>query len=267
MKAFSKLSTRKKEELLGFLILTAGALLFLSLITHTIEDDYRLGGGISFAIFEFTSDNWIGLVGAAISFALYYLLGLLAFIVPAYAVIMGVRYLFRWNLPRFRKKVLYVFLILSALVLLFSIKYVQYNGEVDYINTPGGAICIGLTSFVIKFFGKVGAFLLFLSTILVLTSLLVEWRPRWWDTKIAKLPDRIWTRFLSIFGIAQIKSKTKTAKARTKSKSKSKSKFSIQSLFNPLISLYSNVKDLSEKKQQMKMMRSMRHKKIRQMAK
>ena len=220
-------------------MLTVGALLFLSLITHSAQDDMHLGGGLSFAIFEFTSDNWIGLIGAALSYSLYYILGLLAFFVPIYAVISGVRYLFKWKLPKLRKKFWYSLLIIASLFLILSIKYVHSNTSIDFVSTPGGALIIGLASFITRFFGKVGAFLIFFASILVLSSLLIEWRPVWWNKKVASLPANIQQKILSLFGI-----KSKTGKKNSRSKAKSSHSFQFKSLFSPISSAYHKIADI-----------------------
>ena len=237
MKALSNLPERRKEELLGILMLTLGALLFLSLATHSDQDDMHLGGGISFALFEFTSDNWIGLMGAAISYLMYYVLGLLAFFVPVYAIISGVRYLFKWKLPQIRKKFWYSLFIIASLCLILSIKYVHSHSDIDFVNTPGGALIVGLASFVTHLFGTVGAVLIFVASMLVLVSLLIEWRPQWWDKKVATLPANIQKKILAIFGI---KSKT-SAKKPAKSKSKTVSGFQFNSLMKPFAAIYDKI--------------------------
>ena len=240
MKALSNLPERRKEELLGILMLTVGALLFLSLITHSAQDDLHLGGGLSFTLFEFTSDNWIGLIGAAISYMMYYVLGFLAFFVPIYAVISGVRYLFKWKLPKLRKKFWYSLLIISSLCLILSIKYVHSNSSIDFINTPGGALIVGLASFVTHLFGTVGAAVIFISSILVLTSLLIEWRPQWWDKKVATIPANIQRKIMAMFGV-----KTKTAQtARKSARTKSKSDFQFKSLLKPFTFVYHKIADV-----------------------
>ncbi|NIP43481.1 MAG: DNA translocase FtsK [candidate division Zixibacteria bacterium] len=214
MKALANLSPRRKDEFLGLLMLTLGALIFFSLVSHSQHDDYQLSENWGFDIFEVIPDNWVGLVGAMLSHLLYYLLGLLAFFLPVFAVLTGVKYLFRWKLPKLRKKIFYTFMISSALALLLSVKYVHVGGEVDFISTPGGALAVGVASFIIRFFGKVGSFLLFLAAIIILLFLLIEWRPSWWEKKIASIPDRVRDWMLSLFGIGMTTKKTKSSGAK-----------------------------------------------------
>ncbi len=211
MKALANLSPRRKDEFLGLLMLTLGALIFCALISHSQHDDIRLSENMGFDVFEIIPDNWVGLIGAVLSHLLYYLLGMLAFFLPVFAVITGVKYLFRWKLPRLRKKLFYTFLISSALALLLSVKYVHEGGHIEFVSTPGGALAIGIASFIIRFFGRVGSLILFAGVILMLLFMLVEWRPSWWDKKIATLPAQVRNWILSIFGIGE---KAKKAKSR-----------------------------------------------------
>jgi S-DNA-T family DNA segregation ATPase FtsK/SpoIIIE len=217
MKALSNLSPRRKEEFLGLLMLAAGILVFFALVSHTTNDDFNLGEKSGLAVFDVAPDNWIGLVGAAVSYLLYYLLGVLAFFLPVYALLSGVRYLFRWKLPWLRKKILYTFMISSALVLILSSRYVDAGGNIDFMSTPGGAMSVGIASFIIRFFGKVGAFLLFFTSIIILFFFLIEWRPSWWDKNITTLPSRVRQRLFAFFGIGATVKKTKSRKtpART----------------------------------------------------
>jgi S-DNA-T family DNA segregation ATPase FtsK/SpoIIIE len=213
MKVLANLSPRRKDEFLGLLMLTLGALIFCALISHSQHDDIRLSENMGFDVFEIIPDNWVGLIGAVLSHLLYYLLGMLAFFLPVFAVITGVKYLFRWKLPRLRKKLFYTFLISSALALLLSVKYVHEGGHIEFVSTPGGALAIGITSFIIRFFGRVGSLILFAGAILILLFMLVEWRPSWWDKKIAAIPAQVRNWILSIFGIGE---KAKKAKAKSK---------------------------------------------------
>ncbi|MBD3218473.1 MAG: DNA translocase FtsK [candidate division Zixibacteria bacterium] len=214
MKALANLSPRRKDEFLGLLMLTLGALIFCALISHSQHDDIRLSENMGFDVFEIIPDNWVGLIGAVLSHLLYYLLGMLAFFLPVFAVITGVKHLFRWKLPRLRKKLFYTFLISSALALLLSVKYVHEGGHIEFVSTPGGALAIGISSFVIRFFGQVGSLILFAGAILILLFMLVEWRPSWWDKKIATIPSRVRNYILSVFGIGEKAKKAKSGKQK-----------------------------------------------------
>jgi len=243
MKALDNLSPRRKEELLGLLILTLSFLIFFSLASHSAADDSILGEGLDFSIFEVSPDNWIGLLGAALSYLLFYLLGLLAFFIPVFAVLMGVRYLFRWQLPWIRKKVFYTCLICVSLALVLSGKYVQSQGEIDFVNTPGGAVAFSVTGVFIKLFGKVGAFIVFIAAIIFLFFLLIDWRPKWWEKSIASVPSRIKERTLAFFGIGTTKVKAK----KSRNPSKPKTGFRIKSIGRPFVYIFRKIGDLFRK--------------------
>jgi len=238
MKALAKIPPRRKEEILGLLLLTCGILIFLSLVSHSTEDDFNLTGELGFSLFEIIPNNWIGLVGAGLSYLLYYLVGFLAFFIPVYAVISGVGYLFRWKLPQLRKKVWYTFLILSALMIILSIQFVQHGGHIDFVTTPGGAISIGLASFVLRLFGTVGTALIFGALMVFFFFMLIEWRPSWWDKKVAAIPANVRRTISGWFGASK-KTKTKT-RAKTKSKTPSKP-FSFKRLLEPFKSAYNSM--------------------------
>jgi len=223
----ANLSPRRKDEFLGLLMLTLGALIFFSLVSHSQHDDISLSENRGFDIFEILPDNWVGLVGAMLSHLLYYLLGMLAFFLPVFALLTGVKYLFRWKLPRLRKKIFYTFLISSALALVLSVKYVDAGGHVEFVSTPGGALAVGVASFIIRFFGKVGSFLLFFSAIIILLFLLIEWRPSWWEKKITSIPERVRNWMLALFGIGAATKKAKSSRA----KSAKQKRFSLPRVF------------------------------------
>jgi S-DNA-T family DNA segregation ATPase FtsK/SpoIIIE len=216
MKAFANLNPRRKEELAGLLVLTLGCMVFFALATHSAADDSRLGQSLDFSIFEVAPDNWIGLVGAGLSYLLLYLLGLLAFFIPVYALLIGVRYLFRWHLPVFRKKVFYSLMICISLALILSVKYVQGQGKIDFITTPGGAATVTLTGVFLRLFGQAGSLILFVTAIIFLFFLLIDWRPRWWEKNIATVPGKIKAWMLGLFGIGTGGRTKKTSRTQAK---------------------------------------------------
>jgi S-DNA-T family DNA segregation ATPase FtsK/SpoIIIE len=216
MKAFANLNPRRKEELAGLLVLTLGCMVFFALATHSAADDSRLGQSLDFSIFEVAPDNWIGLVGAGLSYLLLYLLGLLAFFIPVYALLIGVRYLFRWHLPVFRKKVFYSLMICISLALILSVKYVQGQGKIDFITTPGGAATVTLTGVFLRLFGQAGSLILFVTAIIFLFFLLIDWRPRWWEKNIATVPGKIKAWMLGLFGIGTGGRTKKTSRTQVK---------------------------------------------------
>ncbi len=238
MKALAKIPPRRKEEILGLLLLTCGILVFFSLVSHSTEDDFRITGEFGFSLFEIIPNNWVGLVGAGLSYLLYYTIGFLAFFIPVYAVISGVKYLFRWKLPQLRKKVWYTFLIISALVVILSIQYVHRGGHIDFISTPGGALAIGLASFVLRLFGTVGTIFIFGALMLFFFFMLIEWRPSWWDKKITAIPANVRTTIMGWFGVG---SKAKTS---ARSKKTTATKFRFSRLLEPFRSAYSSIVSL-----------------------
>jgi DNA segregation ATPase FtsK/SpoIIIE, S-DNA-T family len=237
MKALSNLSPRRKEETMGFLMLTLSVLLFFSLVSHSMQDDVEIGNNFNLKIFEVAAENWVGLIGAVISYLLYYLLGLLSYFLPIYALLLGVRFLLRWKLPWLRKKIHYAALICSSLFLILSVNYISGGGYIDFITTPGGAISIGIASFIIKLFGKLGALILFFSATVLTVFLLIEWRPRGWNKKIATVPARVKTWILSLFGITNASKKAK----RSKATSKKQNHFNPRIILTPFKSIAANI--------------------------
>ncbi len=238
MKAFANLNPRRKEELVGLLALTLGFLVFFSLATHSAADDSRLGQSLDFSIFEVAPNNWIGLVGAGLSYLLLYILGLLAFFIPVYALLAGVRYLFRWQLPIFRKKVFYSLWICISLALILSMKYAQSQGNIDFITTPGGAAAVTLTGVFIRLFGQAGSLILFITAIIFLFFLLIDWRPIWWEKNIATVPGKIKDWILGLFGIGAPRKAKKPIRGRVKSGTG----FQLKALAKPFARFFGNVK-------------------------
>jgi len=241
MKARSVLSARRKEELMGLVMITLAFLMLFSLVSHSVEDDFNLIGNTEISIFDYYPDNWVGLLGAGLSYILFYLIGFLSYFLPLFALFGGVKYLFRWKIPRLKIKSYYVFYLIAAVFMLLSIKYVDQGSSIDFISAPGGAITIGITSFFIKILGKVGTIALLFTITIVLVSMITEWRPSWWDSKIARVPKKVREKLNSFFGFSKAK-KSSTKKPQTETEAKSS--FSFKSIFKPFTIFAEKIKGI-----------------------
>ena len=213
MKMLAKIPTRRKEELAGLLSLALGMLLFFSLISHSPEDDFYLVGNIDISIFEVYAHNWVGLAGALLSYLLFYLMGLLAFFIPVFIVMSGLRYLFKWKLKAFRVKLYYIFAITAGVFLILSLRYVPTARQIDFMGTPGGALTVGVASFFVKFVGKIGAMVIFFTAILIMIMLVTEWRPSWLEKPSRDFPEKMKKKILGWFGILSSKNRRTAGKA------------------------------------------------------
>jgi len=86
MKLFKNISADRKNEIFGVLLWALALFVLLSLITYSYAGDTKFLNQLSWnslgKLFTHPVKNQAGIMGALVSYALYYLLGLSSFFLP-----------------------------------------------------------------------------------------------------------------------------------------------------------------------------------------
>ncbi len=158
------MNAKRLNEIKGVVLIAAGLIVLASLISFNPFD-------LSF----YTSDpnvpprNWIRGFGAYLAGALLFLFGWAAYVIPAFMLYLGVR-LFRQEIPDIRpaRMIGLGVCIVSLSCLAGMLQPLNKALQFSY----GGYMGFAVSSFVINYFGRLGAGILF-STLLILSFALV----------------------------------------------------------------------------------------------
>jgi len=157
------MTQQRINEILGFVYLAIAVLVFVSLISFSPAD---LG------VFASTPNpdmhNFVGIIGAYIGAALFFLIGQSAYIIPALCLI--------WAIDRFTSQQPQRSLIkFSGTAVLFlassALMALVFNGENTSRMRSGGISGMILSSLLEKYFGAIGSYVI-VSTLIILSVLL-----------------------------------------------------------------------------------------------
>ena len=181
-------------ELWSVIIICAGVLLFISLVSYRPNDiSYYLTPPNS------PTHNLLGPVGAWISFVLLFILGLAAYVIPVFCIVWGILKLRK--LPFKKRPDIYIFALCLAIISLCGL-LALLGGELTAAEkikllSPGGLVGIIIAQrLLVKYFGTVGTALILGSICIVSLVYLTEIRLwlliKWLGKIMAKCVRGIW---------------------------------------------------------------------------
>ncbi len=200
------------REVCGILIATFGLLLFLATLSYNSSD-------IGLFRNQTTAYNWIGPLGANISFVIFMYFGIAGYIIPWCVMWIGVSSVF-WSGSKIYPRILWFILALFSLAGLADMNNQLWHGIVEHLNigSPGGLFGEVLAQRSIGYWiGNAGAGLLFFVLLIISIA-------RMLDVHVLDLIKHFWSWFLN-----QIK------------KVKEYKKKKIDSIENPIESFNSNM--------------------------
>ena len=200
------------REVCGILIATFGLLLFLATLSYNSSD-------IGLFRNQTTAYNWIGPLGANISFVIFMYFGIAGYIIPWCIMWIGVSSVF-WSGSKIYPRILWFILALFSLAGLADMNNQLWHGVVEHLNigSPGGLLGEVLAQRSIGYWiGNAGAGLLFFVLLIISIA-------RMLDVHVLDLIKHFWSWFLN-----QIK------------KVKEYKKKKIDSIENPIESFNSNM--------------------------
>ncbi len=168
------LSESRKKEIIGVLLFALAFYVLLSLITYNHTHDLKViqkGVSLSHPVKAFSEKikNQGGLVGAFVSYWLYYFLGYSVLLFPFFLVLWGANRLFKIKIAFTLKKFLYFFVFLLLLGGLFSISTAAQEKPFDFNTiTLGGWCATCLALFSMKLFGVAGSYTIGITFLIVL---------------------------------------------------------------------------------------------------
>lgn len=178
------MTPRRKQEVLGILTILVALLTLTSLTTNSEKDEMFFMPGTMVSITEFHPENSVGYAGMYFSHLAYYVLGLLAFFIPAWCGLVGLRLLLKWDNSRYVKRLYYASGILFSIAILTALSAVSPPVEhVDYVHTLGGLLAHVIASLLFTIFSTIGTYLIAIAATLIFVSLLIEWRPEKWERR------------------------------------------------------------------------------------
>ena len=208
MKLFKNISPDRKNEVFGVLLWASALFILLSLFTYSYSKDARFfNQEFSWSNLEklFTQPirNQAGIIGALISYMLFYLFGLVAFFLPISLIFWGTVYLFKTELSTVFKKTIYIFIFILLLGIFFSISQAHSSIGLDFSRVSlGGWSSLLFAKFLVKIFGTFGSYTLSLALLIIVALLATPWKfseslifgktlfqrfydrgSRWWELK------------------------------------------------------------------------------------
>jgi len=178
------MSPRRKQEVLGVLMLLVALLTLTSLVTKTEQDEMFFMPGTTVSIVDFSPENSIGYVGMLFCHLAYYTLGMLSLFIPAWLLLMGLKILFKWEKPKCIKRLYYTAGIIFSISVIMALSAVTPPVEhVNYVDTLGGLLAHVIASLLYTLFSTVGTWLIACAAIVIFTSLLIEYRPEKWEKR------------------------------------------------------------------------------------
>lgn len=182
MKFLKNISAGRKDEIFGVLLWALALFICLSLFTYSYSRDtgfikHELSWGNLDKLFTYPLKNQAGIMGALVSYVLYYLLGIASFVLPMLFVFWGTNFLFKKNLSTLFKKTLYIFSLIFLLGIFFSLSRANSSTGADFSRiTLGGWGSLFFARILVKIFGTFGSYTLSLALIVVAVILITPWR-------------------------------------------------------------------------------------------
>jgi len=181
MKLFKNISADRKNEIFGVLLWALALFVLLSLITYSYAGDTKFLNQLSWnslgKLFTHPVKNQAGIMGALVSYALYYLLGLSSFFLPIILVFWGTNFLFKTEFSTLFKKTVYIFAFIFLLGIFFSISWTNASVGVDFSKvTIGGWFSLLFAKILVKIFGTFGSYTLSLAFLIVVALLATPWK-------------------------------------------------------------------------------------------
>jgi S-DNA-T family DNA segregation ATPase FtsK/SpoIIIE len=170
-----RLSSERRQELLGLFLLVLGLLLLLSLVSYRPEDIGHLDTGHG-------GSNWGGLAGLLVSHGLVWSIGLSAFAVPVCLIMWGVNRL-RQDDPE--RLVRWTVLAAGGIVVFCLVVALVAHGRLFWNVAPGGRLGAIIAGQLVRFVGTVGSYLVALVLIWTLLLMTTPFSLRRWMERLS----------------------------------------------------------------------------------
>ncbi|MDX1952169.1 MAG: DNA translocase FtsK [Verrucomicrobiota bacterium] len=190
----------RPNDVLGLVFLLFSTLLLVALLTYDRKD-------ISTTTLPVNSQihNWIGIAGARVAYAFFFVMGGAAYLVPVALAFIGMGYLMEF-LFYFQRRWLW-----SGVLILCCMGFLDLHGEYFTSLTrtlnapgPGGIVGQAMNSVLFSHFGRVGATIIFLTLYLISLLYLTNF-------KLGEWCRAVWQRYLESREEAKARAKNPSA--------------------------------------------------------
>ncbi|HEX9916459.1 MAG TPA: DNA translocase FtsK [candidate division Zixibacteria bacterium] len=178
MPIFRDLYHKRKNEILGLLLIALGLMLLISLLTYDAQRDLKyLKSQMSLGnLFTTRVNNAAGIVGLLVSYYLYYLLGVCALAVPLFTLAWGANRLFKWDPIWLLKKLLYLCLFFFLLGSTFFVSTVAGNRAWSFSRVEvGGWLALNFAKLWVVILGHIGSYLFLITLLIIIIVLITPW--------------------------------------------------------------------------------------------
>src|SRR6266850_1010531 len=185
----NEVHARGFADIIGIVLIAVSVLTLVALLSYDLKDVPA-----NTTDFNKTPSNWIGPAGAWLAYALFFVFGAGAYLLPILLLCFGLSYLFQLMAYFHRRWVWAATLLLCCMGLLDLNKTVKFlaNWQQNYAATSaGGWIGLMMNKYLFGHFGQVGATIIFatlyLISLLFLTNFqLGEWLRGLWRRRTAE---------------------------------------------------------------------------------
>ena len=178
MPFFSDVYEKRKDEIMGILLIALGLMLLVSLLTYDAQKDLSyLRSQMSLRNFFTTRvNNAAGIVGLSVSYLLFYLLGVCALALPLFVLSWGANRLFKWDPTWLHKKLIHLCLFFFLLGSTLFISRVATNQNWLFTKVEvGGWFALNFAKLWVVIFGRVGSYLFLVALLVVMLVLITPW--------------------------------------------------------------------------------------------
>jgi S-DNA-T family DNA segregation ATPase FtsK/SpoIIIE len=179
--ALSKvLGDKRKQEILGFLLIVLAIFVLISLATHKTADYKKMDQVVTWDdLFHLRISNSAGILGTLLSQALLWALGRSVFVLPLLMILAGWRFVFRFEGKNLRQKILLALVFVFALgTLVFLLRLDNPNVGADLTTSLSGKLGLYIAGFLKTLVGVTGGFALLAAIMIVTFFSVVPYRPK-----------------------------------------------------------------------------------------
>ncbi len=169
----SKKKTNRGKQILGVGLVIMALFVLVALVSHDRIDDARISGEVDGALnpWEINFANQAGMLGAYLSFLLYFVVGWLAFFIPLGLVSVSLGLFSKALVEKVRMRVILLFIVGLCATMMINIQFAEGSSIAPDSGAIGGYVGRLLTVLTLKLVGTTGSYLLLGGLVFILLLL------------------------------------------------------------------------------------------------
>jgi S-DNA-T family DNA segregation ATPase FtsK/SpoIIIE len=169
----SRKKSNRGKQIFGVGLVIVALFVLVALVSHDHIDDARIGGQVDGALnpWEINFANQAGMLGAYLSFLLYFVVGWLAFFIPLGLVSVSLGLFSKAVVEKVRMRVILLFIVALCATMMIDIQF-AVGGSIDpESGAIGGYVGRLLTVLTLKLMGTTGSYLMLGGLVFILLLL------------------------------------------------------------------------------------------------